>query len=158
MNLPSIINESSLTYEQPSRAIFLKSRRFEDIKYDTERGLLGDYLATTWWPLGDYLVTTWRPLGDHLVTTWLTSCSMKDAESAQFTPSSLLKFHSQLLKREPVVLCQGALSGPREKIRIYFDGYWLRHRRRRDYNFNYNYKDKGKDKGTKAQIFIDNVY
>ena len=25
---------------------------------------------------------------DHLVTTWLTSCSMKDAESAQFTLSS----------------------------------------------------------------------
>ena len=48
MNLPSVINESSLTYEQPSNAIFLKSRRFEDIKYDTERGLHGDYLATTW--------------------------------------------------------------------------------------------------------------
>ena len=70
MNLPSVINESSLTYEQPSNAIFLKSRRFEDIKYDTERGLHGDYLATTWRPLGDHLATTWQPLGDHLVTTW----------------------------------------------------------------------------------------
>ena len=70
MNLPSVINESSLTYEQPSNAIFLKSRRFEDIKYDTERGLHGDYLATTWRPLGDHLATTWRPLGNHLATTW----------------------------------------------------------------------------------------
>ena len=30
---------------------------------------------------------------DHLATTWLTSCSMKDAEAAQFTPSSF-QWHS----------------------------------------------------------------
>ena len=40
-------------WKDPSCSIFLKSRRFEDIKYDTERWLLGDYLMTTWWPLGD---------------------------------------------------------------------------------------------------------
>ena len=49
----------------------------------------GHYLGTIWGPLEDHLRTTWRPLGDHLVTTWPTSCSMNDAESAQFTPSSL---------------------------------------------------------------------
>ena len=48
MNLPSIINESSLTYEQPSRAIFLKSRRFEDIKYDTERYVWNIYWGIIW--------------------------------------------------------------------------------------------------------------
>ena len=33
--------------KHPSCAILLKSRRFEDIKNDTERGLLGDHLVTT---------------------------------------------------------------------------------------------------------------
>ena len=46
-------------WKDPSFAIFLKSRRFEDIKYDT----------TTWGPLGDHLRTTWGPVGDHLGTT-----------------------------------------------------------------------------------------
>ena len=45
---------------------------------------LGDHLATTWQPLGNHLATNWS----HLVTTWITSCSNKNAESAQFTPSS----------------------------------------------------------------------
>ena len=53
---------------------------------------LGDHLETIWETLGDHLATTWRPLGDYLATTWLTSCSMNDAESAQFTPSSFPKF------------------------------------------------------------------
>ena len=37
-----------------------------------------------------YIPGQTRP--DHLVNIWLTSCSIKDAESAQFTPSSFPKF------------------------------------------------------------------
>ena len=46
MNLPSIINESPLTYDNHQVLYFGK-------EYDTERGLLGDHLVATWRPLGD---------------------------------------------------------------------------------------------------------
>ena len=45
--------------------IFLKIRRFGDIKYDTEKpGPLGDDVEVTLRLLGDYLETNWRLIGD----------------------------------------------------------------------------------------------
>ena len=81
MNLPSIINESSLSNQWifPHLRATIKCYIFEkqalwgyQIWYweGTTWWLLGYYLATTWRPLGDHLATTWWPLGGHLVTIW----------------------------------------------------------------------------------------